>query len=31
MQLEKGSVYRLRGTLTNTSTLFGLGADGLSR
>lgn len=29
MKLEKGSVYKLRGTLTNTSTLFGLGADGM--
>jgi hypothetical protein len=28
IQLEKGSVYKLRGTLTHTSTLFGLGADG---
>jgi hypothetical protein len=29
MKLQKGSVYKIRGTLTNTSTLFGLGADGM--
>ncbi len=29
MKLEKGSTYTLTGKLTNTSTLFGLGADGM--
>lgn len=28
MQLQKGSVYKIRGTLTHTSTLFGLAAEG---
>lgn len=28
MQLQKGSAYTLKGVLTNTSTLFGMGADG---
>jgi len=27
-QLQKGSIYKMRGVLTNTSTFFGLGADG---
>ena len=27
-RLDKGSVYRMKGTLTHTSTLLGLGADG---
>ena len=29
MQLQKGSVYKLRGKLTHTSTLLGMGADGI--
>lgn len=30
MSLQKGSTYEIRGVLTSTSTLFGLGADGTS-
>lgn len=29
-QLDKGSVYSMKGTLTQTSTLLGLGADGVA-